>query len=72
MDLLNSLLSAVTVGVIATMFTQIITNNIAKIKKNNDKLKEFGVEYIGTDNITYCHVRLTLECREKAYNHFWR
>jgi hypothetical protein len=48
MDLLNSLLSAVTVGVIATMFTQIITNNIAKIKKNNDKLKEFGVEYIGT------------------------
>jgi hypothetical protein len=41
-------LSAVTVGVIATLFTQIITNNIAKIKRNNDKLKEFGVEYIGT------------------------
>ncbi len=48
LDLLNSLLSAVTVGVIATMFTQIITKNIAKVKQNNDKLKKFGVNYIGT------------------------
>lgn len=48
LDLLNALLSAVTVGVIATMFTQIITQNIAKVKRNNDKLAEFGVKYIGT------------------------
>lgn len=48
LDLLKSLLSAVTVGVIATMFTQIIANNLAKVKRNNDKLKKFGVTYIGT------------------------
>lgn len=48
LNLLNSLLSAVTVGLIATTFTQIITNNMIRVKRNNEKLREFGVEYIGT------------------------
>lgn len=47
-DLLEDLLSAATVGVVATLFTEIITNKILAVKRNNDKLKEFGVKYIGT------------------------
>ena len=46
-DLLNSLLSVVLFGGLATLFTQIITNHILEVKRNNDKLKEFGVEFIG-------------------------
>lgn len=48
LSLLNSLLSAVTVGLIVTTFTNIITDNMIKVKKNNQKLREFGVEEIGT------------------------
>lgn len=52
LDSLNSLISAVIVGVIGTMFTKIIVDNLAKVKRNNDKLKEFGTEYIGTGEST--------------------
>lgn len=52
LNLLNSLLSAVTVGLIATTFTKIVANNMAKVKRNNEKLNEFGVEYIGTGRST--------------------
>lgn len=52
LDLLNSLISAVIVGAIGTMFTKIIVDNLAKVKRNNDKLKEFGVEYIGDGEST--------------------
>lgn len=48
LDLLNSLLSAVTVGLIASTFAQIIANNMIRVKRNNEKLSKFGVEYIGT------------------------
>ena len=48
LDLLNSLLSAVTVGLIISTFTKIITDNFARVKKNNQKLREFGVEMIGS------------------------
>lgn len=48
LDLMNSLLSAITVGLIATTFTKIVTDNFAKIKRNNQKLSEFGVEQIGS------------------------
>ena len=51
-SLLDSLLSVVLFGGIATLFTQIISHNILKVKKNNDKLKEFGVEYIGEGEST--------------------
>lgn len=47
-SLLDSLLSAVTVGLIATTFSKIITNNFAIIKRNNQKLSAFGVREIGT------------------------
>ncbi len=48
LDLLNSLLSAVTVGLIISTFTKIITDNFARVKRNNQKLHEFGVEKIGS------------------------
>lgn len=51
-DLLNSLLSAVTVGLIATTFTKIIADNMAKVKRNNEQLKKFGVDFIGTGRST--------------------
>jgi len=51
-DLLNSLLSAVTVGLIATTFTKIITDNMAKVKRNNEQLSKFGIDYIGTGRST--------------------
>lgn len=48
LDLLESLLSAVTVGLIISTFTKIVTDNFARVKKNNQKLREFGVEKIGS------------------------
>lgn len=46
-DLLNDILSVAIVGVVATIFTKVITDNFFKIKKNNDKLLSFGIENIG-------------------------
>lgn len=46
-DLLNDILSVAIVGVIATFFTKIISDNFFKIKRNNDKLLSFGVDKIG-------------------------
>lgn len=51
-DLLNDILSVAIVGVIATIFTKIISDNFFKIKKNNDKLLSFGVEKIGEGKST--------------------
>lgn len=45
--LLNDLLSVSVVGVVATVFSKIISDNFFKIKKNNDKLMSFGVNKIG-------------------------
>lgn len=46
-DLLNDILSVAIVGVVATIFTKVISDNFFKIKKNNDKLLSFGVDRIG-------------------------
>lgn len=46
-DLMTSLLSAVTVGLIAGTFTKIISDNILKIEKNDRLLKSFGIDKIG-------------------------
>ncbi len=46
-DLLNDILSVAIVGVIASVFTKIISDNFFKIKQNNDKLLSFGVNKIG-------------------------
>ncbi|MCH5163582.1 MAG: DUF1643 domain-containing protein [Clostridiales bacterium] len=50
--LLNDILSVAIVGVIATFFTKIISDNFFKIKQNNDKLLSFGVEKIGEGKST--------------------
>lgn len=47
LDLLNDILSVAIVGVIATIFTKIISDNFFKIKRNNEKLTSFGIDYIG-------------------------
>ena len=31
---------------------------------------QHGVEYIGSDDVAYGHVRLALECRQETYHHF--
>ena len=51
-DLLNDILSVAIVGVIATLFTKIISDNFFKIKRNNDKLLSFGVDKIGEGKST--------------------
>lgn len=51
-DLLNDILSVAIVGVVATIFTKIISDNFFKIKKNNDKLISFGVDKIGEGKST--------------------
>lgn len=60
LDTLNSILSAFVVGIFTTIFTQIITHNIFAIKKTNDKLKEFGVEFIGKGTSTSKDTRCLL------------
>lgn len=51
-DLLNDILSVAIVGVVATIFTKVISDNFFKIKKNNDKLLSFGVNRIGEGKST--------------------
>lgn len=51
-DLLNDILSVAVVGVIATFFTKIISDNFFKVKRNNNKLLSFGVERVGEGKST--------------------
>ncbi|MDE5991166.1 MAG: hypothetical protein K2H36_06260, partial [Clostridia bacterium] len=51
-ELLNDILSVAIVGVVATIFTKVISDNFFKIKKNNDKLLKFGVDRIGEGKST--------------------
>jgi len=48
MELMNSLLSAITIGLIVGTFTKIISDHLFAVKRNDQKLALFGIQQIST------------------------